>query len=111
YPMIGWGLFIWQWALAALAITLTAIDLKKYSVFSMICYVGLGWSIICFVPQTIEVMTKAGFYFLLSGGITYTIGAVLYGVGKKKRWIHSVFHNFVVLGSVLQFMALYFYAL
>ncbi len=111
YPLIGWGLLIWQWALGALAITLTAIDLKKYTVFSMICYVGMGWSVICFVPHTIEVMTKAGFYLLLSGGIAYTIGAVLYGVGKKKRWIHSVFHIFVVLGSVLQFLSIYFYAL
>lgn len=111
YPMIGWGLLCWQWVLAALAITLTAIDLKKYTVFSMICYVGMGWSVICFVPHTIEVLTASGFYLLLSGGIAYTIGAVLYGVGKKKRWIHSVFHIFVVLGSVLQFLAIYIYAI
>lgn len=111
FPLIGWGLLGWQWALAALAITLTAIDLKKYTVFSMICYVGMGWSIICFIPQTMEVMSASGFYLLLSGGIAYTIGAVLYGVGKKKCWIHSVFHIFVVLGSVLQFLAIYLYAL
>ena len=109
--MIGWGLLGWQWALAALAITLTAIDLKKYTAFSMICYVGMGWSVICFVPHTIEVMSATGFYMLLGGGMAYTIGAVLYGVGKKKRWIHSVFHIFVVLGSVLQFLAIYFYVL
>ncbi|MBE7018141.1 MAG: hemolysin III family protein [Ruminococcaceae bacterium] len=111
YPLIGWGLLGWQWALAALAITLTAIDLKKYTAFSMICYVGMGWSVICFVPHTIEVMSATGFYMLLGGGMAYTIGAVLYGVGKKKRWIHSVFHIFVVLGSVLQFLAIYFYVL
>ncbi len=111
YPLIGWGLLLWQWALAALAITLTAIDLKKYNAFSMICYVGMGWSVICFVPQTMEIMSTAGFYLLLGGGIAYTIGALLYGVGKKKRWVHSVFHIFVVLGSVLQFLSIYFYVL
>ena len=52
-----------------------------------------------------------GFSLLLSGGIAYTIGAILYGIGAKKRWIHSVFHIFVVIGSLLQFLAIYLYAL
>ena len=47
---------------------------------------------------------------LLLGGIAYTIGAVLYGIGSKKKWMHSVFHIFVVLGSVLQFFAVLLYA-
>ena len=111
YPWIGWGLLAAEWILAALAVTLTAIDLKKYTVFSMICYIGMGWGIIFFLPQTVELMTAPGFALLLSGGIAYTIGAVLYGVGVKKRWVHSVFHIFVVLGSLLQFLAIYLYAL
>ena len=111
YPFIGWGLLGVQWALCALATTLTAIDLKKYNVFSMICYVGMGWGIIFFIPQCINVMTLPGFYLLLSGGIAYTIGAILYGVGVKKAWMHSVFHIFVVLGSILQFLAILLYVL
>ena len=111
YPMIGWCLLMAEWALAILAATLTAIDLKKYNVFSMICYILMGWGIIFFLPQAIAVLTKPGFYLLLGGGIAYTVGAVLYGIGSKIRWMHSVFHIFVVLGSVLQFMAIYFYAL
>lgn len=111
YPVIGWGLLVLQWGLTALAVTLTAIDLKKYTVFSMICYIGMGWSIIFFVPQTVAVLTKPGFLWLLAGGIAYTIGAVLYGIGAKKHWMHSVFHIFVVIGSLLQFLAIYLYAL
>ena len=111
YPWIGWGLFAAEWALAALAGTLTAIDLKKYTVFSMICYIGMGWGIIFFLPQAIELMTKPGFYWLLAGGIAYTVGAIFYGIGAKKRWIHCVFHIFVVIGSLLQFVAIYGYAL
>ena len=111
YPLIGWGLLAAEWVLAALATTLTAIDLKKYNVFSMICYIGMGWGIIFFLKQAMEVMTPGGFYLLLSGGIAYTVGAVLYGIGSKKRWMHSVFHIFVVLGSLLQFLAIYWYAL
>lgn len=111
YPVIGWCVLIAEWALAILAATLTAIDLKKYNVFSMICYIFMGWGIIFFLPQAMEALTAPGFYLVLSGGIAYTIGAVLYGIGSKMRWMHSVFHIFVVLGSVLQFLAIFFYVL
>lgn len=106
YPVLGWGLLAAEWSLAALAATLTAIDLKKYNVFSMFCYICMGWGIIFFIPQTIAVTSREGFHLLLSGGIAYTIGAVLYGIGSKKRWMHSIFHIFVVLGSLLQFLAI-----
>ena len=56
-------------------------------------------------------MTESGFLYLLWGGIAYTVGAILYGIGSKKRWFHSVFHIFVVLGSLLQLIAVAFYAL
>lgn len=111
YPAIGWGLFVFEWALAALATTLTAIDLKKYNVFSMICYIGMGWAVIPFAGVIVEIMEMGGFLFLLLGGISFTIGAVLYGIGSRKRWMHSVFHIFVVLGTLLQFFAVYFYAI
>ena len=111
YPLIGWGLLAGEWGLACTACTLTAIDLKRYNVFSMICYIGMGWGIIFFLPQAIHVLTFPGFLLLLSGGIAYTIGAVLYGIGSKRHWMHSVFHIFVVIGSVLQFLAILLYVL
>lgn len=111
YPLIGWGLLAAEWILAILAATLTAIDLKNYSVFSMICYISMGWGIIFFLPQTLAVMTPAGFALLLSGGIAYTIGAVLFGIGVKVKWMHSVFHIFVVLGSLLQFLSILLFVL
>ena len=110
YPRLGWGLFAFEWTMAAIATVLTAIDLRKYRVISMVCYIGLGWAIIPFARQIYQVLTRPGFLFLLWGGIAYTIGAVLYGIGSKKRWMHSVFHIFVVLGSVLQFFAVLLYA-
>ena len=64
-----------------------------------------------FWRQTLQVLTIPGFLLLLSGGIAYTIGAILYGLGKKRKWMHSVFHIFVVLGSVLQFLSVWLYAL
>ncbi len=110
YPGLAWGLFGFEWALACLAATLTAIDLKKYNVFSMVCYIGMGWAVIPFWRQLLEVLTLPGFLLLLSGGIAYTIGSVLYGLGGKRKWMHSVFHIFVDLGAFLQFLAVLFYA-
>ena len=110
YPVLGWSLFGFEWAMVALATTFTAIDLKKYEVFSMICYIGMGWAVIFFVNQTLTVLTWPGFLLLLAGGLAYTAGSVLYGLGKKRKWMHSVFHIFVDLGALLQFFAVLFYA-
>ena len=109
--VLGWGMFVFEWALAALAVTLPAIDLKKYEIISMICYIGMGWAILPFAKLMLQLLGLPGFLLLLSGGIAYTIGAVLYGIGSKKRWMHSVFHIFVVLGSLLQFLSIYLYVL
>ena len=111
YPVLAWLLFGIQWALCFTAAALTAIDLKKYNAFSMTCYILMGWCIIFFIPQAIRVLTLPGFYLLLSGGIAYTVGAVLYGIGSKLRWLHCVFHIFVVLGSFLQFLAILIYVI
>ncbi len=110
-PAVTWALLLMEWGLGLLAIVLTAIDLKKYSVFSMICYIFMGWGIMLFPKVAIAALPKTGFYLLLGGGIVYTIGAILYGIGKKQRYVHSVFHLFVLAGSVLQFLCIYFYVL
>lgn len=110
-PGWGWSLFGIVWGFAALATVFTAIDLKKYSKFSMACYVGMGWCIVMAAKPAMEAIPTAGLLWLLAGGISYTIGAVLYGIGKKHRYMHSVFHMFVVAGSVMQFVAILGYVL
>ena len=111
FPFIGWGLLALQWLLGILACILTAVDLRKYRVFSMICYIFMGWAIVLCLPVTLRVLSKQAFSWLLAGGIAYTIGAAIYGVGKKHRYMHSIFHLFVVLGSVLQFFCIFFYVI
>ena len=111
YPSLGWTVLGIQWGFAILATTLNAIDLDKYSVLSMILYICMGWGIAPFLGLIYDSMTPGGFWLLLCGGIAYTLGAVLYGIGNKRPWFHSVFHIFVVAGSVLQFFAIFFYAL
>ena len=108
-PMIGWGILGMEWGLCAVATVLTAIDLKRYQIFSMVCYIGMGWAIIPLAAMLFSVLTPEGFWLLLAGGISYTVGAVLFAIPRK--WLHSVFHGFVVLGSVLHFFAFYFYGI
>ena len=90
------------------AATLNAIDLKRFRVFSMVCYLALGWVIVFALKPTISALTWAGFIRILVGGIVYTVGAVLYGVGKKIRYIHAVFHIFVVIAATLEFIGVFF---
>ena len=87
------------------------LDLKKYKVFSMICYLAMGWCIIIKLPLLVQLVGIPGTVLLVSGGIAYTIGAVLYGVGKKHKYIHSIFHLFIVLASVLQFLSILLYVM
>ena len=106
-----WVVFGVEWGCAMAAASLTAIDLKKYQKMSMICYLAMGWAIVAILPMTVRALGLAGFLWLLGGGLCYTVGAVLYGLGKKYRYMHCVFHCFVNLGSLLQAIAILFYVL
>lgn len=108
-PSLGWSIFGIILGAAILGIVLNAIDLKKYKVFSMICYLAMGWCIIIRGALLPQLLTMPGFILLILGGIAYTIGAILYGLGKKKKWMHSVFHIACVIGSLLHFICILFY--
>ena len=105
----GWTIFGIIWAMAIIGIILNAIDLKKYKKFSMICYLGMGWAIIFKANLLPVLLPTGGLVLLVSGGIAYTIGAILYGIGKKHKWMHSVFHLFILLGSLLHFFCILLY--
>lgn len=111
YPVISWVLLILQWCAVATATTLTAIDLKKYKLLSMLCYIIMGWSIIIFAPQAYAALGHNGFMLILWGGIAYSIGAVLFAVGSKLHWFHSIFHIFVLIGSILHFLGIYLFVI
>lgn len=98
---LGWTIFGVIWGFAILGIALNAVDLKSYRVFSMVCYLCMGWCVVLTWPVTARALTADGMLLLILGGIFYTLGAVLYAIGSKKRYFHSVFHIFVVAGSVM----------
>ena len=95
--------------IAVVAIVFTAIDLKKYAVLSMICYIGMGWCVVLAAKPVLETIPLPALLWLLAGGIAYTVGAVLYGLGKRHRYMHSVFHLFVLAGSILHFVCIFCY--
>ncbi len=111
YPVLSWVIFGIQWGCALGAAAFTAIDLKKYSKLSMACYIIMGWIIIIALKPTIDAVSLSGFLWLLAGGIAYTLGAVLYGIGKKRRYFHAVFHIFVLIGSIFQAISILIYVL
>ena len=108
-PALGWTIFGVIWGFAVLGITLNSIDLKKYKLFSMICYLAMGWCIVIKGNLLPELLGIPGFALLLAGGIIYTIGAILYGVGKKHKYVHSVFHLCVFLGNMLHVLCVLMY--
>lgn len=109
--VLGWTLFGIVWGMAAIGIVLNSIDIKKYKILSMICYLVMGWCILIRAPLLPKLLGLPGFILLLAGGVAYTIGAIFYGVGRKKKYMHSVFHMFILLGSVLQFFSILFYVI
>ena len=110
-PALGWTVFGVVWGMSAFAALLNAIDLKKYKVFSIISYLAIGWCVVFTVKPVYESIGFEGFLWLLTGGVLYTVGAVLYMLGHKKRYIHSVFHIFIDLASVCHFICILFYVL
>ncbi len=111
FPVWSWILFGVIWGSALLGVTLNAIDLKRYRYFSMACYLGMGWVAVSAWGPMVAVYSPTGMWLLLSGGIAYTIGAILYLIGKKTktRYMHSVFHIFCLIGSVLHFISIALY--
>ncbi|MGN1060901.1 MAG: hemolysin III family protein [Candidatus Coproplasma sp.] len=105
---LGIAMFCVEWGLAIIGITLNAVNMhwKAVKIFSNIAYLVMGWLAIFFMPYFIAVLPTESLIFLIAGGVAYTVGIIFYAVGKKKKWMHSVWHLFVVLGAILQFVSI-----
>ncbi len=102
---------ILSWVGALTGIFLTIMDQDRFKKVQMIMYILLGW-ISIFSMKTIYDNYDAGktiITLVAVGGIVYMIGAALYGLGKKKRYVHAVFHIFVLAGTIIQFVGIYNY--
>lgn len=108
---LGWTIFGLIWGIAIVGIVFTAIDLKTFRVPSMVCYLAMGWLILFAMRPTVRAIGTGGLILLVAGGLCYTAGAVLYINGKRRRYVHSIFHLFVLAGSILHFLCVLFYVM
>ena len=108
---LGWTLFAVTGLLTVTGITLTAISVDRFKVLQVVCNLLIGWSILMGFPSLVTTVGHTGILYMVLGGAAYTVGAVLYGLGSRKRYMHSVFHIFCMLGTFCHFWAIYAYLL
>lgn len=107
----GWILFSFVAAVTTIGIIITIINVDKYQVLSVICHLLNGWSIIIVIKTLLNNIGTTAVIFLIIGGLMYSIGALLYAIGTKKKYMHSVFHFFCIAGTIFHFFAIYLYVL
>jgi hemolysin III len=107
---IGWVIFGISWGLAITGMILKLFFTGKYNLISSIMYVLIGWIIVFALKPLINNLPLEGLLWLFAGGISYTIGAILYSI-KKIKFNHAIFHMFVLFGSFCHFMTVFFYVL
>ena len=107
---LGWVIFGSSWGLALTGIILKLFFTGRYNLISTSMYVFMGWIIVFAIKPLINILPSEGFLWLLAGGISYTIGAILYSI-KKIKFNHAIFHMFVLTGSFCHFISVFFYVL
>ena len=94
-----------------IGITFTVIDIDRFKVISVFCHLFNGWSALFFLNPLLEHIGLGGVILIILGGTMYSIGAILYGLGSKKRYMHSICHLFCLLGTFFHYLAIYCYVL
>lgn len=108
---LGWTMFGLVWGITLITIICNIIDVDKYQGLSVACNLLMGWAILIVIKPLFNSLDLLGIIFLILGGFMYSIGAILYGIGAKKRYMHSIFHFFVLAGSLFHFFMIYFYVI
>lgn len=107
---LGWVMFGIVWVVTIVAVVFNCLNVEKYKVVSIVCNLLLGWAALFIIKPLIAACPSTGLSLLIWGGVVYSIGAILYGLGHKVRYMHSVFHFFVIGGSLLHYLMIFFYA-
>lgn len=106
--ILGWSLFGFVGVVTIVGITFTCIKIDKFQAVEVVCHLLNGWSVLIGIPKIIVNMGTSGLVYLILGGVMYTLGSILYGIGSSKKYMHSVFHVFCLLGTFFHFCAIYF---
>ncbi|HBN13757.1 hemolysin III family protein [Pseudohongiella sp. SYSU M77423] len=105
---IGWTIFAVSWSMALAGIVLKLFYTGRFSLLSTLLYVFMGWIILFAIQPLLASFGGPGLSWLIAGGVSYTLGAVLYSI-RRLPLNHAIFHLFVLLGSCCHFVAVYFY--
>lgn len=105
---MGWTLFGINAGCTALGIVFNAINVHKWHKASLVLYVVMGWSVVVAAIPMLHMVPVAGLILLVAGGISYSVGILFYRA-KKPRYMHSIWHMFVLGGSVLHYFFILFY--
>lgn len=104
----GMIIFYVVWAAAILGIVLNSISVNRFAKLSMVLYLVMGWSVVFAIGDVLASLPFAGTLLLILGGICYTGGVAFYAI-KKVRYFHSVWHLFVLAGSILHYLCVVLY--
>lgn len=102
----GWIILGVVWTIALLGTVLKLFFTGRFKILSTLLYVGMGWVIIFAIEPLMDNLSLPGLWWLMGGGLAYTIGAILYSISRV-NYNHAIFHFFVLLGSYCHFMAIY----
>ncbi len=105
---LGWTLFAVTWGIATVGIILKLFFTGRFTVVSTMMYIFMGWLIMFAIKPLAAALPDAGIFWLMAGGVSYTVGAILYAI-KAIPYNHAIFHFFVLFGSFSHFMAVYGY--
>ncbi len=103
----GWTLFGIIWGLAIIGIIMYSAFANKVRILSLITYIAMGWLIVFAYKPMKEVLPNISLMFLFAGGLAYTVGVIFYSM-KKVKWMHPVWHLFVLAGSICHFFSVYY---
>lgn len=104
---LGWTLFGIVSFTTVLGITLSALNTDKFQTLEVVCHLISGWSVLLAMPQLLQHLGITGVVLLITGGAAYSVGAGIYQIGKRHKYLHSIFHFFCLAGTVLQWLAIY----
>lgn len=104
----GWLIFSMVWVMAFTGIILKLFFTGRFKVISTAMYVLMGWLIVFYFQDLTASLHEKGVFYLILGGVLYTIGAILYSI-KKIKFNHAIFHFFVLAGSFCHFLSIYLY--
>ncbi len=105
----GWVLFGVIWAMAILGIVFDSINLDRFEKLAVVCYLVMGWAVVVTFPQLARAVSRECIVLLVAGGVVYSVGAIVYTIGEKVRYMHSIWHFFVLGGAILHFFSIYLY--